>query len=106
MTDNPFLDEMLAKAVIAQTPAPAVRGLYFLILERAVTYVGYSNNINVRMGQHLRDVRFGRKPKFTHYSAVECRGTPDEIRTVELECIRALCPPWNKDYQGIGLPQP
>lgn len=81
------LDEVMAAACLWD---PAVQsGVYFLINDGRVDYVGQSLNVLGRIAEHQRRGR-----RFTHVSIV--LAPPDELLRIEKLYIRAFRPPWNR----------
>lgn len=75
--------EIVAKAV----PANAMCGIYFLILNGAIAYVGQSLDVWRRIGQHMKSRRFDA------FSWIAC--TPHELDRLETHFIQKFQPAQN-----------
>lgn len=87
---NPLRDLLSPKEIIEKSsPAMFVSGVYFLIDEGRITYVGKSNNIGARLVEHAKKGR-----PFERYFALLC--SPDKMHGLESDYIKALDPEQNK----------
>lgn len=70
-----------------------ITGVYFLIRDEAIIYIGQSTDIFARLSKHRRSGR-----KFDRYAFIECR--PTLLDDLEHYCILKHSPPGNHDYMG------
>jgi hypothetical protein len=70
-------------------PYRTLCGIYFLINEGEIVYVGQAADIHSRIAAHARDGK-----TFTAYSFVECK--PSELSDLEAEYIVAFAPRLNQ----------
>lgn len=75
------LDDLLASAA----PAASFTGIYFLILNQEVVYVGQSVDVLGRISRHKREGK-----EFDSYSYVLC--SPENLNTLEAQYITAFMP--------------
>jgi hypothetical protein len=83
-------DRLLSEAWPVSQDPPHARGIYFLIWQGKVCYVGQAGSVFMRLEQH----RAERRP-FTHYNGIV--GLPAwALSTVEYAYVDAWDPPWNE----------
>lgn len=75
-----------------QIPVTLVSGVYFLIKDNEIIYVGESENIIYRIGQHLKAY------DFDSYSYIKIDGNKDELRKNETAYIHDFKPSLNKAF--------
>lgn len=68
-----------------------VCGVYFLISEGEVLYVGQSRNFYARLSQHMTNAPF----EFDSFLTTECH--PHHLNALEAKFIHELQPRWNKE---------
>lgn len=84
--------------VINSYPLDGYPGIYFLIKNNEVVYVGQSLDVERRIGQH----RTGRKIDFDLVFIIAC--LPSELNQLEARYIRALKTPLNMTDPMGGFP--
>lgn len=82
--------ETVASIVARAAPAVFLPGVYFLVCDGEIAYVGMSGNPAGRIGRHAQR---GLIP-FDSYHVIECRSVED-ARGLERAYIRTLRPPYN-----------
>jgi hypothetical protein len=81
-----------AEIIAASIPVAGPRcGIYFLIRDGRVMYVGQSVNIDARIATHYRSPR----RKFDGWHWLPCE--PSALDALERRYLDALLPPWNAD---------
>lgn len=85
------ISKLLPEAYLADSSKAigVVCGIYFLIREKRVVYVGKSTNIHWRIGNHLVD----KKKRFDAYNIVECK--PEYLDELEAMYIAKFIPEFN-----------
>lgn len=91
-------DDVLARArLLAAIPrTPHAEGVYFLIAENRIMYVGSSSDLRERLSQH-------RGRPCTHFAWVEA---PRFYRDLEAHYINQFAPPWNSNHPTTSLAAP
>ena len=74
-------------------PAESMSGVYFLILNQRIVYVGKSVDMYCRISEHRSKGR-----KFTHFHAIPC--PPESLSELESKYILAFAPEGNKGRYG------
>lgn len=77
-------DEIVEAAIFM----PSSSGIYFLILNDVITYIGQSKNVMTRIAEHARKGR-----KFTHISIIPCN--EDDLIFLEKQYIEKFKPESN-----------
>ncbi len=91
MSNPPAENGLLGEAEIIAASVPtdgAKCGIYFLIKDGELKYIGQSINVDARLGSHHHR-------GFNRWHWVPCR--PGELNSMERRYIDALLPPWNVD---------
>ena len=87
-------EQILNNAILIKQP-PLVNGIYFLILNGVIVYIGSSNNCTHRLKTHRRD----RKIMYNHYYIVEhdvLKG--NDLKALEIEYIKHHKPRYNRQH--------
>jgi excisionase family DNA binding protein len=94
---NSALVTLPASAIISRAAErKAACGIYFLILNDAVVYVGQSRDCHARLREHERDGK-----KFDKFHIIEAY--PRDLNRLEAHYIRKLSPPLNvQRIEGVG----
>lgn len=74
-------------------PSEAMSGVYFLLLDNRVMYVGKSVDMYCRISEHRTKGR-----KFTHFSVIPC--PPEDLAELESKYILAFAPEGNRGRYG------
>lgn len=74
---------------------PSRCGIYFLIQDCRLMYVGQSVNIDARIAQHRRERKFDR------YHWIAC--APEKLDALERAYLDRFLPPWNTDSRTVTL---
>jgi len=80
--------EQIETIIQKSKPVNRIEGIYFLIKNKEIVYVGQSNNIVARVGSHLSD----KTKSFDSYSFVEI----SRLNEVESYFIHNLRPEFNR----------
>ena len=84
-----------ANSIVEQSlPWGRESGVYFLIDNNEVVYVGQSVNIYARIAQHT-------DKRFTHYAVIPCQ--PESLNKLESLYIHLLTPRLNGSYETSGI---
>jgi hypothetical protein len=97
ITDHPRPERGLPSAladyadrIVSLTVEPPLCGVYFLMVDGAIKYVGSSTDVRVRLAQHWADGK--------RFQGVLFMSTlPEERLRVEYGFIRGLKPEWNRN---------
>lgn len=81
-----------SKLMSAKVPVCNFCGVYFLLDNNKIVYIGKSTNIISRVSEHAKKGR-----SFSHYYAIPC--SPDSVNDLEKEMIRRFMPEQNKEHK-------
>jgi len=95
MNKNEFTKEQIVSA--KQPISRSVCGVYFLIDQDEIVYVGQSLNAMSRIAVHLTD----QTKVFDSYTIIEC--SPEELSDIEAHYILTWNPVFNSDIPANGL---
>lgn len=96
-------DDLTAEQILVSAhPVKIVPGVYFLISEGKIVYVGQSNNVLRRVATHTSDTIC--TGKFDSYAYISC--DVSSLNTVEQHYIRKFNPPLNLHHANhLGIRQ-
>lgn len=84
---------------------PSAKGEYRIIGEdRSVQYIGYTNDLNRRLHEHIRSGKFKDKNTVFAYQIADGRASRDSLAQHETHKIREHAPELNKRAGGAGRP--
>lgn len=99
-----FSREHIVESAVPYEPGDGCNtgGIYFLVGDDEVLYVGISKSIQRRLCEHWELGRWDRAQRFAKYWCIG--GMPEGwAHAVETFYIHYLQTPWNDKYPGIGL---
>lgn len=91
-----FKDLSEADIVRFRRSVQRLSGIYFLIKDKAIVYIGQSANIHVRVSDHAKGIK-----DFDSFAYVECH--PSQLDEWERAYINKIMPPLNKDVETARI---
>lgn len=99
MSPRELVNVLMAGSHSLELP-DAIVGVYFLIHNEEVVYVGQSHDIIARVRAHRNDYR--KRKLFDSVRYIECES--ERLDAMEYRCIELFKPKYNQRRRSIGLP--